>query len=80
MKQLIIIFTLFLSMLNCENHPYRFVQDNPYFSYQTMTIKTNGTLHFAVVMPEYFISGNTYPVLIAFPPGDQSRAMVEWEL
>lgn len=45
-------------------------------SYFQMTLADGTLLDFGVVLPDDFVAGETYPVLVAFPPGVQSRAMV----
>jgi poly(3-hydroxybutyrate) depolymerase len=35
------------------------------------------TIDYALILPDHFDSSKAYPVLLALPPGDQSRQMVE---
>jgi S-formylglutathione hydrolase FrmB len=43
--------------------------------YYTMQIN-NTSLQYAVTLPDNFDANNTYPILLALPPGAQSREMV----
>jgi poly(3-hydroxybutyrate) depolymerase len=40
-------------------------------------IDNGHTIECALVLPDHFDKGKAYPVLLALPPGDQSRQMVE---
>ncbi len=46
-------------------------------TYYQMTMADGTLLQFGVVLPDNFVAGETYPVLLAFPPGPQTKAMVE---
>lgn len=45
-------------------------------AYFEMTMADGTLLEYGVVLPDGFVPGETYPVLLAFPPGSQTRAMV----
>lgn len=45
-------------------------------SYFEMLMADGVPLEYGVVLPNDFVDGETYPVLLAFPPGPQTRAMV----
>lgn len=45
-------------------------------TYYQMTMADGTSLEYGVVLPDNFVEGETYPVLLAFPPGPQTRAMV----
>jgi len=77
---LIITFVVLFIFHGCENKMELAFEDNPYVSYHFLTSDGSIFLKFALVMPEYYSSETAYPVLLTFPPGDQTQAMVEWEL
>ena len=45
--------------------------------YHELTTADGGRLRYAVALPDGFERSNTYPVLLAFPPGPQTELMVE---
>lgn len=45
-------------------------------NYYEMTIDEQ-TIQYAVVLPNEFTAGETYPVLLALPPGSQTRSLVQ---
>lgn len=45
-------------------------------TYFEMVMADGTPLEYAVVLPANYQEGETYPVLLAFPPGSQTRAMV----
>ncbi len=49
-------------------------------SYQTMTMADGTELTYAVALPNDFDQTQTYPILLALPPGPQTRDMVNWGL
>lgn len=51
----------------------------PAHEYKSATIKGR-EISYALVLPKDFDQSKTYPVLLALPPGDQSRGMVEMGL
>lgn len=46
-------------------------------TYQTMALSDGTTLDYAVALPADFDPAQTYPILLALPPGGQNRAMVQ---
>ena len=48
--------------------------------YQTIKLADNKILEYALALPAGFDPARPYPVLLAFPPGLQSRDMVAWGL
>lgn len=52
--------------------PFAFVH-----KYHEMPISDRTALHYAVVLPKGYEPGNTYPVLIAMPPGGQTEDAVD---
>jgi hypothetical protein len=46
-------------------------------TYYQMSMADGTILEYGVVLSHNFVAGETYPVLIAFPPGPQTKAMVE---
>jgi predicted esterase len=51
--------------------------EEPTMRYETMTMQDGTALRYAVVLPSGFTPDQTYPVLLALPPGPQTEAMVE---
>ena len=49
-------------------------------TYKQITMTDATVLDFVVVYPDDLDLTKDHPVLIAFPPGDQSKSMVEWGL
>lgn len=49
----------------------------PGLSYQSLILSSGAKVDFALLMPEGFDHNLPYPVLLALPPGPQSRDMVE---
>lgn len=45
--------------------------------YDTMTFSDGTELNYAVVLPAGFTPQQSYPILLALPPGPQTKAMVE---
>ncbi len=45
-------------------------------TYFEMTMADGTVLEYGVVLPNGFVDGETYPLLLAFPPGPQTRSMV----
>ena len=50
---------------------------SPGKSYERMVLIDETVIEYALVLPDNFVAGQTYPILLALPPGDQSEAMVE---
>jgi len=49
----------------------------PGWSYEELALPGGTTLTYAVALPEAFDPAKPHPLLLAFPPGPQTRAMVE---
>jgi dipeptidyl aminopeptidase/acylaminoacyl peptidase len=45
--------------------------------YHSFAAADGTRINYAVVLPEDYQPGETYPVMLAFPPGPQTKAMVE---
>jgi dipeptidyl aminopeptidase/acylaminoacyl peptidase len=75
----ILMTCLVLSQVACET-----VNDEDIIVYSALykQITTNDgtTLEFAEIYPEGLDLNKEWPVLIAFPPGNQDRSMVDWGL
>lgn len=54
-----------------------FVSEAGMIIYYQMTMADGTLLQYGVVLPNNFVAGETYPVLLAFPPGRQTKEMVE---
>lgn len=52
------------------------VSEEGMITYYQMTMADGTLLEYGVVLPDNFVQGETYPVLLAFPPGPQTKAMV----
>jgi dipeptidyl aminopeptidase/acylaminoacyl peptidase len=53
------------------------VSEEGMITYYQMTMADGTLLDYGVALPDGFVTGETYPVLLAFPPGPQTKAMVE---
>ncbi len=53
------------------------IVNEPGKSYQQMIFLDETILEYALVLPDNFSADQTYPILLALPPGDQTEAMVE---
>ncbi len=71
---------LLLVLAGCENRLVYSWKENPYFSYREVPMKNGASLYTALILPENPGPDESVPVLIAFPPGDQSQDMVEWAI
>jgi len=82
LKQHSIFILLFICLIGsgCETRLETTWTENPHFSYRHITLSTGSTLYFALILPEDPDLSQTYPVLLAFPPGDQDYEMVEWAI
>ena len=83
MKRLLIamiITGIFFFIQACDTNLEISLEENPYISFIEVEIEKDKTLEFALVLPEIFNEDETYPVLLAFPPGDQTRYQVEGAL
>jgi pimeloyl-ACP methyl ester carboxylesterase len=48
--------------------------------YQTMTLRSGTILEYGLVVPADFDPAKRYPILLALPPGPQTKEMVQWGL
>jgi predicted esterase len=46
-------------------------------SYEQMVLIDETVIDYALLLPDNYTAGETYPILLALPPADQSQAMVE---
>ena len=49
-------------------------------TYQTIELKSGTMLEYALLLPENFDPDRMYPILLALPPGPQTKEMVQWGL
>ena len=78
--KIIWVLILILSVMECENSGVQRFEDNPYINYQSFQSNNGTNIYFIVVMPENYTADSTYPVLITFPPGSQSKELAEGAL
>lgn len=76
MKNVLIL--LVLITMSCTQSLNTALDNNPYYFYLGIPVRSNKVLEFALILPENYSSERSYPVLLAFPPGYQSRAEMEW--
>lgn len=50
---------------------------SPGKTYEQMVLVDETVIDYALLLPDDYSTGETYPTLLALPPGDQSEAMVE---
>ncbi len=73
------VAALFILLSGCETK----LEDEEIvytITYKQITMTDATVLEFVVVYPDDLDLTKDHPVLIAFPPGDQSKSMVEWGL
>ena len=79
---LIVLSILFLTACGAVEPtptPYpapEFVSEEGMITYYQMTMADGTPLEYGVVLPDNYVAGGTHPVLLAFPPGPQTKAMV----
>ncbi len=56
------------------------INSEPVVRYESMTLADGAVIEYALVLPAGFDAGRTYPVLLALPPGPQTREMVQFGL
>jgi predicted peptidase len=82
-KILILLIVLFIAACGSVEPtptPYpapELVSEEGMIAYYQMTMADGTLLEYGVVLPDGFTTEERYPVLIAFPPGVQTKAMVE---
>lgn len=80
---LIVLCILFLAACGAAEPtptPYpapELVSEEGMVTYYQMTMADGTPLEYGVVLPDDYVIGETFPVLLAFPPGPQTKAMVE---
>jgi len=83
MKRLSTLFFLAgisLFILKCDVNLQMRFEENPYIDYHEIQSRDDKILRFALVRPEYYDENQSYPVLLALPPGEQSQSQVEFGL
>lgn len=83
MKRLSTLFfltSISLFILKCETNLQMSLEENPYIGYHEIQSNDDKILRFALVLPEYYNKDQSYPVLLALPPGEQSQSQVEFGL
>ncbi|MFQ5767144.1 MAG: hypothetical protein ACE5ID_04085 [Acidobacteriota bacterium] len=48
-----------------------------HYTYEELKLPQGGSLSYALILPEHFDPKGIYPALLALPPGNQTREMVE---
>lgn len=77
----IFILLFILSFLiYCQTNLEIGLGDIPFFSFHEIQLGDKTSLQFELVLPENLDKNKTYPVLLALPPGAQSREEVEFGL
>jgi hypothetical protein len=56
------------------------IESEAIMRYETIELSDGTTLEYAVVLPANFDAGQEYPILLAMPPGSQTRSMVDFGL
>lgn len=80
MKYCCTFMILFLIFSSCERELPLRLTDNPYVQFESLRTEQDVELKFMVVLPEQFSAKKEYPILIAFPPGDQTQELMEGAL
>jgi dipeptidyl aminopeptidase/acylaminoacyl peptidase len=82
-RQHVLLLVIFLAACGTAEPtptPYpapEFVSEAGMITYYQMTMADGTPLQYGVMLPNNFVEGEMYPVLLAFPPGPQTKAMVE---
>lgn len=77
MMRLVCVFVLFFMLNRAQaSEP----PADPPRTLREVAIADGGVMRYALVTPDGFKEGGTYPVLLALPPGGQNEAMVEMGL
>lgn len=56
--------------------PPTLIGEEGMITYYEMTLRDDTTLQYGVTLPDNFEAGQTYPILLALPPGPQTQEMV----
>lgn len=67
-------------LLGCQTNIEFELEDNSFLTYHQFTAENGRTLRFAVILPESYHPEESYPTMLAFPPGEQSAEMVQFEI
>jgi len=59
-----------------NQEPPTLIGEEGMVTYYEMTLKDGTNLQYGVVLPDSFEAGQTYPILLALPPGPQTQEMV----
>ncbi len=76
-KTLQLLLSLIIPILGCVTNPEIPLEENPFISFHRIETRDGRTLEFALVLPEVLKEDQSYPVLLAFPSGEQTRLLVE---
>ena len=79
-SNILILIIIVYAILGCDSDINDSQIQNPYIKYTYITTRDGKKLDFAIVAPETLNNENGNPVLIAFPPGDQTSDEVVWTL
>lgn len=81
-KPIIFFFLMILTffMISCELEITGNEEANPYLEYHSIEIDPLTILNFAVILPEQYDPAQSYPVLLALPPGEQAMSQVNWAI
>jgi hypothetical protein len=73
-----ILMMVILSHFGCKSELTGSEDANPYIQYLRMEIDPRTELNFVLLLPEIFDPSQSYPALLALPPGEQTMDQVEW--
>ena len=73
-KLLLLIFSI--QFIGCEVEITGNEEANPFLKYHTFEIDPLTTINYALILPESYKSDESYPALLALPPGEQGMAQV----
>lgn len=76
----IVILFLIIAVIfaGCGSDVVSSEEFSPYFSYVVYEVDPFTKMSFVLTLPECYDPEDSYPALLAFPPGDQSINEVEW--
>lgn len=83
MKKYNIIFSILIALylvMSCNINTQDSNENNPYLVSKTIRLSNGSNLMFYTLLPEVYYDSLTYPVVLAFPPGDQANSDAEWLL
>ncbi len=66
--------------IQCQTDVAVGISNHPYIDYLRLDTTLDASIDFLMVFPENFNEDDAYPVLIAFPPGDQDKEEVDFSL